>query len=264
MGRPEDGWSPVSEEPASPGVHPRRLVRNAWNTLHTVYYANAVSWRALKSGGLFVFGFFLWAGSNVLLSYQPGWTVLHYTMAYVFVLIGYGPFHHFVVIPLAIRWRRRGGFRTRAGRHLPNVGLAAFLLAVVLLGTFPVGPVTANFRSAQHGGTTDVDPSLHCLRRTESDGADRIHCRLTNTEGVGRVVVTSGGARLTAADAPPFAFTVEASDVRSVAGEREFTVVVEDESGAVARRYTRRLPMIESAPGTSVTASSEKPATASS
>ncbi|MFB6108428.1 MAG: hypothetical protein ABEJ82_06270 [Haloplanus sp.] len=231
------------------GLRLRGAVRNAWNTLHTVYYANEVSWRALKTGGLVVFGFFLWAGSNVLLSYQPGWTFLHYTMAYGFLLVGYGPFHHLVVIPLSLRLRKRGGTRSRVGKHLPNAGLAAFLVAVVVLGTFPVGPVTANFQSSQHGTAPGVSADVQCVRHPGASDGGTVHCTLSNAEGVGRVVVRSGGKRLTTVDSPPFEFTIRVSDVQSTAGQRRFRIVVEDENGAVARQYTRRVSMLETATG---------------
>jgi len=242
----------VTEQSAgSTGFGLHRAVRNAWNTVLTIYYANSLSWRALKSGGLFAFGFFLWAGSNILLSYQPGWTVLHYTMAYGFVLIGYGPFHHLVVIPLAIRLRRQGGTRTRIGKHLPNAGLAVFLVAVLVLGTFPVGPVTASFQSVRHGSSTDVNPDVHCVEQVDAAGTTAIHCRLSNVAGVGRVVAESGGTRLATDDSSPFAFTIDAAAVESVAGQREFTILVYDEHDNLARRFTRRLSMIETAGTTS-------------
>ncbi|MFB6164698.1 MAG: hypothetical protein ABEJ31_06020 [Haloarculaceae archaeon] len=233
----------------SPAGAARSAVRSGWNTLHTVYYANTVFWRALKSGGLILFGFFLWAGSNVLLSYQPGWTVLHYAMAYGFLLIGYGPFHHVVVIPLSIRWRRAGGLRTRVGRHLPNAGLAVFLAAVLVVGTFPAGPVTADFQSGSHGGVSDVDPTLHCVQYDDG-GATRVRCRLNDTAGVSRVAVRSGQAQLAADDAPPFALTFDAADVQETAGQRRFVVEVYGADGTVARRYTRRLSMLDEGPST--------------
>ena len=97
----------------------QRATRNAWLVVKTVYYANSVSWRALKSGGLLFFGFFLWAGSNVLRS-NTGWAVLDYTAAYGFIVLWYGPLHHVVVIPLALKWRRSAGLRQRVGRALPT------------------------------------------------------------------------------------------------------------------------------------------------
>lgn len=67
------------------------VVGETWSTLNTVYCPNWLSWRLLKSGTLVFFGFFLWAGSNLLYSSNPDLTFLRYLMAYGFVLVGYGP-----------------------------------------------------------------------------------------------------------------------------------------------------------------------------
>ena len=238
----------MSERSASAvSIGVRSVLRTAWNTLHTIYYANSVAWRALKSGALFLFGFFLWAGSNVVHSYEPSWGFLHYSMAYGLVLVGYGPFHHSVVIPAVIRLRRSGGIRTQIGKHLPNAGLATFLVLVVLLGTFPVGPVNADFQSSSHGGTADVNPTLHCVRYTRPASDATVHCTLTNSGNVGRVVAVSGRTRLAEDRTPPFAFNVSERDVRTNAGARRFTVEVYDARGTLARRYTRRLSMLDNA-----------------
>lgn len=108
------GEGAVGGDHRSPVQWTREAVANAWRSLKSVYYANTVSWRVLKSGALVFFGFFLWSSSNLLLSYRPGWTFLRYPMAYGFILIPYGPVHHFVVILLALRLRRRTGRSVRS------------------------------------------------------------------------------------------------------------------------------------------------------
>lgn len=225
-----------------------RLFRSGWNTLLTIYYASSPSWRVLKSGALLFFGFFLWAGSNILLSYRSDWTFLTYPMAYGFVLVFYGPFHHLAVIPLALAWRRRGGTYTRVGRRLPNAGLALFLTAVVVLGTFPAaaGPMTYDFDATLEGAGADVNPDLLCTKSTNGT-ATEIHCHLTTAEGIDTVTVESGGKRVAVDRNPPFEFTIRESDLQEVVGQKQFQVVLRDADGDVIRRYTRTLSMIEAA-----------------
>jgi len=150
----------MSEESVqSPGAWIAGSLRDAWRTMRSIYYANSLSWRFLKSGALVFLGFFLWSASNLLLSYQPAWTWLHYPMSYGFLLILYGPVHHFLVIPLAIRWRRgTSDTGTRIGRRLPTAGLALFLVAVVVLGTAPTAPVVFDFQSSLAGASADINP----------------------------------------------------------------------------------------------------------
>jgi len=230
----------VSTESGSPSQFVRSGVASAWNALRTVYYANSVSWRILKAGALVFLGFFVWAGSNILHSVQPGWNFLTYPMAYGFLLILYGPIHHVVVIPLALRWRRASGVRQSIGKRMPNGGLALFLLAVLLLGTFPAGPMAIDFASALEESGVDVAPDMHCVK---SEGGT-IHCHLSDSAGVDHVVVESGGTELVTDADPPFEFDIEESNVQTVLGERKFTVRLLDEDGGLVRRYTRRTAMI--------------------
>jgi hypothetical protein len=219
-------------------------IRNGWRTMKSVYYANSVSWRFLKSGALVFFGFFLWSAANLLLSYQSSWAWLHYPMAYGFLLILYGPFHHFVVIPVALRWRRSGGTKTKIGRRLPNGGLAVFLIAVVVLGTFPSSPMVFDFQSSLEDAGADVNPDLLCTKST--DGSEtHVHCHLTRSEGIDHVEVVSGGETLTVDRDPPFDFDVHASNMTEVTGQKQFQVVLRDENGDTIRRYSRTLSMID-------------------
>jgi hypothetical protein len=50
----------------SPAAWLVRSLRDAWRTMRSIYYANSLSWRFLKSGALVFFGFFLWSASNIL------------------------------------------------------------------------------------------------------------------------------------------------------------------------------------------------------
>ena len=230
----------MNEDSDSPIQFVRSSVTAAWNALRTVYYANSVSWRILKAGALVFLGFFVWAGANILHSVQPGWDFLTYPMAYGFLLILYGPLHHVVVIPLALRWRRSRGSRQSVGKRLPTTGLAVFFAAVLVLGTFPAGPMAIDFASALEESGVDVAPDMHCVK---SEGGT-IHCHLSDSAGVDRVVVDSGDRELTTDGEPPFEFDIEESAVQEVLGERKFTVRLLDEDGSTIRRYTRRTALI--------------------
>lgn len=229
----------------SPLAVGQRTVRNGWRMLKSVYYANSPSWRVLKTGALVFLGFFLWAGSNVLYSYNQDLWVLRYTMAYGFVLVLYGPVHHLVVLPLAIRWRRAGSdAKARLGRRLPNAMLALFLVAILVLGTFPSGAVLVDFRSTlESSGAPDISPDLLCVRGT-GENASAVHCHLTESRGIDRVVVESGSQRLAVDDDPPFEFTIRESELQEVVGEKQFTVRLLDADGDLIRQYTRRFAMI--------------------
>ncbi|NIB99319.1 hypothetical protein [Halobacterium sp. R2-5] len=214
-------------------------VGSGWRAAKTVYYANSVSWRVLKSGALLFLGFFLWAGSNVLESYVD-WGFLDYTMAYGFVVLFYGPIHHVVVIPLALRWRRSSGLRQRVGKRLPTAMLAVFLAVVLVAGTFPAGAMTVDFGSAMTAdGAPDAQPELAC---SETAGGDAVACEVTNAEGVDRVVVTTGsGTELRAVEDPPYDFTVRKDEIEATMDTKQFTVHFYDEHGDLLRRYTHRL-----------------------
>ncbi len=210
-----------------------------------VYYANSMSWRFLKSGALVFFGFFLWSVANLVVSYRPSWTVLHFVMAYGAVLIIYGPIHHLIVIPVALRWRRNADDAKRElGKHLPNAGLVLFLVVVLLVGLSPVAPVKIDVSGELPGTGIDVNPDLACVKATADDGGTVIHCHLTRSEGIDRVQVESGGRTLLTDDEPPFDFTLAANELSEVVGQRQFQVLLLDENGRTIRRYTRTLSMI--------------------
>lgn len=223
------------------------VIGSTWSTIKTVYWANSLSWRFLKSGALVFFGFFLWMGGNLILSYQSNWTWLYYAMAYGFVLVPYGPFHHAVIIPLAVRFRKQG--RPTLGKRLPNVSLAVFLTIVVVLGTFPAaaGPMVFDFGSALEDTTgTDINPDLLCTK-SSSGGEQIVHCHLTTSEGIDHVDIQSGGERIEADREPPFDFTISSRNLTEVTGQKQFQVILRDSDGNMIRRYIRTLSMIEEA-----------------
>ena len=229
-----------SSEPGSPITWMRDAVTGAWRDLKSVYYANTTIWRLLKSATLLFFGFFLWTGANLLLSYRADWEFLYYVMAYGFVLLLWGPLTHLVVVPLVIRMRRSS--TGRIGRYIARHGsvtnLSIFLAIVLVLGTFPLGVMTFEFQLTGGAGN-DVNPQLQCTK-----SAGTVHCHLSESSGIDRVVVTSGDQELEAVSEPPFHFDIDVDEVGEVRGDKQFLVVLQDENGDTLRRYSRRVELI--------------------
>ena len=228
--------------PGSPLQWLRRVLRSAWNDLLSVYYANTLVWRALKSATLLFLGFFCWSGANLLLSYRPDWGWLYVVMAYGFALLLWGPLTHLLIVPLVIRLRRSGaaGPLRVIARHGSKINLSVFLVIVLVLAAFPPGVMTFEFQvPTGGGGGADVNPDLLCTR-----SGDVIHCHLTESRGIDRVVVTSGGETLQTVDEPPYDFDVAVGDLETVNGDRQFAVELLDEDGNTVRRYIRRADLI--------------------
>lgn len=232
-------------DPGSPSQWLRRTVRRAWNDFRSVYYANTLIWRVFKSGALLFLGLFCWSGANLLLSYRPDWGFLWFVMAYGFLLLFWGPFTHFVVVPFVIRMRRRGqrGPVSRfVTRHGSKANLTVFFVLVLLLGTYPIGPMAFEFQlPAGSGSGGDVDPDLQCTK-----SADVVHCHLSDSRGIDHVVVTSGGETVEVIDEPPFDFDVRISEIESVRGDRQFEVELRDADDRLLRRYVR---VVDTIPG---------------
>lgn len=217
-----------------------RVCRQAWRDALSVYYANTPIWRWLKSGALVMLGLFTWAGGNLLLSYQTGWTWLSYLIAYGFALVFWGPFTHFVIVPLAIRLRRTAEHpvaRTVANQA-SKLNLSVFFAIVVVLGALPFGPMMLDFQGAVGGdGSPDVSASLEC-----DVGDEEVYCQLSETDGVDHVVVTSGDRQLEVVEAEPFEFTLATDDLEDVVGQKQFTVELRDEEGQPLQRFVRTVP----------------------
>ncbi|MCU4741309.1 hypothetical protein [Natronoglomus mannanivorans] len=233
-------------EPAreSPLAYPRRVCRQAWRDTLSVYYANTPIWRFLKSSGLLVLGLFCWSASSLLLSYRPDWTILWYVAAYGFALILWGPLTHFVIVPLVIRLRRTAEHPVTRGlsRHASKLNLTVFFTIVILLGTFPIAPMTLEFQP-DFGSDSgpDVDATLEC---TKSTADDLVRCQISSADGVDHVVVSSAGTELQTVDEPPFEFELHTEDLEEVVGQKQFTVEVRDAEGDKLRQFTRNLDAI--------------------
>ena len=122
--------------------------------------------------------------------------------------------------------------------------LAVFLVAVLVLGTFPTGAVLVDFRATlESGGAPDVSSDLLCVKGRHGDGVD-IHLP-SHRVGGDRPRGRHERARTLLVDEdPPFEFTVREDDLNEVVGEKQFTVRLLDDDGTLIRQYTRRLAMI--------------------
>lgn len=211
------------------------VVRQAWRDMLSIYYANTPIWRLLKSGALAFLGIFLWAGGNLFRSYLPGSTLLNYVIAYGVLVFFYGPFTHLVVVPLVIRWRKKQGFLNKIARRLSKINLTFFIILVIILGAYAPGFIFLNFDVASGG--SDIDPELSCV-----DGGEVIECELTETEGIGQVVVTSGEETLVVVEEPPYEFEVSKDEMVEAVGQKSYVVEVRDEDGEMQRRFSRSAP----------------------
>ena len=214
-------------------------VGQMWRDLLSVYYANTPVWRWLKSGALVFLGFFLWMGGSVLLSVKPGWTFLHYAMAYGFLLIAWGPFTHFVVVPLTIRLRRTAEHpipRTFA-RNSGKINLAIFFTLVAIFGTITPGIMLLDFSPGAGGdGSPEVRGEVVC------DVDSVITCRVENASGIDHVVATSGGEEVARADGPPFEMEIQRDELAETRTGKQFRIEFRDENGETIRRFVRTVP----------------------
>jgi len=218
------------------------VLGQVWRDIRSVYYANTPAWRWLKSAALVFLGFFAWMGGLALLSVEPGWTFLHYVMAYGMLVIIWGPFTHFVVVPLTIRLRRTAdtSLEQAVSRHSGKINLTVFFALVVVLGTLAPSFLVLDFSASLPGdGNGDggtVSGELVC-----ETGAETISCRVEDPQGIGRVVALSGEETIATAENPPFRFEVEPDEVTETRAGEEFVVEFQDENGATLRRLVERV-----------------------
>jgi hypothetical protein len=217
----------------------RWYIGQMWRDLLSVYYANTPVWRWLKSGALVFLGFFLWMGGSVLLSVKPEWTFLHYGMAYGFLLIVWGPFTHFVVVPLAIRLRRTADHPVARtfSRNSGKINLAIFFTLVAIFGTFTPGIMLLDFSPVADGdGGAEVRGELVC------DTNEVITCHVENASGIDHVVATSNGEVIATAEHPPFEVQIDRDDLSETRTGKEFRIEYRDENGETIRRFVRSVP----------------------
>ncbi|WP_058366328.1 hypothetical protein [Haloparvum sedimenti] len=227
---------------SSPVASLRRVVRQLWRDLLSVYYANTPAWRWLKSGTLVVFGFFCWTGSSVLLSYRPGWGFLTYAMAYGFLLIVWGPLTHLGVVPAAIRLRRTAEHPVARflARQASKLNLSVFLTLVLLAGTVTPGVMMFEYASPLADGG-DAAPDAGADVVCEDEG-DLVACHLEAVRGADRVVVTTGGEELVTLSEPPYEFELRKAELADGATGKQFVVELRDAEGETLRRYVQTVP----------------------
>lgn len=216
----------------------RWYVGQMWRDMLSVYYANTPVWRWLKSGALVFLGFFLWMGGSVLLSVKPEWAFLYYVMAYGFLLIAWGPFTHFVVVPLTIRLRRAAEHpvvRTFS-RNSGKINLAIFFTLVAIFGTIAPGIMLLDFSPTAGGdGSAEVSGELVC------DTNEVITCHVENATGIDHVVATSNGEVIGTAEEPPFEVEINRNELSETRTGKEFRIEYRDENGETIRRFVQRV-----------------------
>lgn len=220
-----------------------------WDILRTVYWYNSLPWRLLKSGALIVFGFFCLSGGNLLLSFKPDWTFLHYLIAYGFLLIIYGPIHHLVVIPVSLKLAHSSWGQTlRINKRGPFWTLILFFVAVGIFGTYPLDVMTFEFSAPQLTTSHDINPKVTCYADTDTEAKKVIRCSLPAEEGIGYVEVENKGEVVLTDKEPPYEFSIDVADLEEVVGQKNFHVVLRTEDGQMIRRYVRSASMIEPKP----------------
>lgn len=208
----------------------RRQSRQLWRDLLSVYYANTPTWRWLKSGTLFFFGFFLWTGASVVLSIRPEWGILTYVMAYGFLLIVWGPLTHLVVVPLTIRLRRttEHPLARSFSRNSGKINLTIFFALVLVFGAFTPSIMLLEFSPGLLGDdNTGFSGDLVCDTTGEV-----IDCHVANSAGIDHVTVESGGEELLRVDDPPFEMAFDRAELHETRTGKEFRVVYRDADGS--------------------------------
>ena len=226
----------VNKPPNVEGGWPtlRWMLGQMWRDLLSVYYANSMIWRWLKSGALLFLGFCVWAGASVVLSVQPSWTFLYFVMAYGFLLILWGPLTHFLLVPGVLRLRRTASHPVSrlVARHGGKINLSIFFLLVVLLAMYPPGAMMLEFAPP---ALEDNEPrSGAWLCDEPADG--EITCQVHEPSGIDHVIVRSDGEEIARADDPPFKVTLSTD---ALADDGRYVVEYRDAGGDLLRRFTR-------------------------
>ena len=208
-----------------------------WRDLLSVYYANTPIWRWLKSAALVFLGFFAWMSGAVLLSVRPEWTFLHYVMAYGFLLLFWGPFTHFVVVPVAIRMRRTGKhpLARTFSRNSGKINLTIFFALVIVFGTLTPAIMMFEFAPIfDVGDDESVRGDLVC-----EVGDEVVSCHVEGAQAIDHVVVTSGGEVVATADEPPFAVEIRRDELEETRTGKVFAVDYRNADGETIRRHVR-------------------------
>ena len=215
----------------------RKLIRQFWRDVVSIYYANTPTWRWLKSGALVFLGFFAWMAGSVLLSVEPSWGVLTYVMAYGFLLLVWGPFTHLAVVPLTIRLRRTANHPAARwfSKNSGKVNLTIFFSLVIVFGTITPSIMMLEFSPSFSGDeAADFSGELVC-----NTGEEVVTCHIENVDGVDTIEVRSGGQTLMTIDSEPYEFELQRSEIAETRSGKEFRVIFYDGDGTVLNRQVR-------------------------
>ncbi len=220
-------------------------LKSLWLAYKALYYASTPSWRFMKSGALFLFGFFCWSAGNLLLSYEPSWTWVQFIAAYGFLVIIWGPTTHLLLVPIVTPYMRRC-FDSNPGKwlakHLSLVNFLVFMVHVILFGLYPPEHVLFEFGTiASSNPEVDVNPTLDCGRNRD---AARLTCTVSPGDGIGRLEIETAGKPLSRLDEAPWTFTLREQDLARVVGQQQFEVLVMTPGGNVIRSYTKYVATI--------------------
>lgn len=208
----------------------------AWKDLKSVYYANTLVWRWLKSGALVFLGFCVWAGAAVVLSVRPEWSILHLVMAYGFLLVFWGPLTHFLIVPLVIRLRRTATnpHVRRIVRHGGKINLTIFFTIVVILAVIQPGFMLLEFSPLQDDPSPEVEGTLSC----EASTGDLYSCEITDGSGFDHAVMIADGDVIDRADDPPYRLEVRQSEVEATT----VRIQLRSQDESPLRTYVESLP----------------------
>jgi hypothetical protein len=235
--------NPHRHRPAQRKKH--GALKSLWLAYKAIYYASTPSWRFMKSGALFLFGFFCWSAGNLLLSYEPSWTWVQFIAAYGFLVIIWGPVTHLLLVPIVTPFLRRH-FRWNPAKwmskHLSLLNFLIFLVHVILFGLYPPDHVLFEFGSiAREHPTVDVNPTLDCSR---DRSAALLSCTVTPADGIGRLEIETAGEPLLQLAEAPWSFTLQEQDLVRVVGQQQFEVLVMTPDSSVIRSFTKYVATI--------------------
>jgi len=216
-----------------------------WLAYKAIYYASTPSWRFMKSGALFLFGFFCWSAGNLLLSYEPSWTWVQFIASYGFLVIIWGPVTHLILVPIVTPYMRRC-FHSNPGKwlakHLSLVNFLVFMVHVILFGLYPPDHVLFEFGTiARENPAVDVNPTLTCNRDRD---AARLTCTVRPADGIGRLDIETAGEPIRRLDEAPWTFTLQEQQLARVVGQQQFEVLVMTPDGDVIRSFTKYVATI--------------------
>lgn len=214
----------------------RRVIKQSWRDMLSIYYANTAIWRWLKSGALLFLGFGLWAGGSAVHS-VTGWRPVLYVMAYGFLLIFWGPFTHMLLIPFTIRLRRSAETKPARmfSRNSGKINLSLFFACVIILATFAPGLMLLDFSPSIDSGGDEIRGEPVC-----EAGPETVSCEIAEPQGIDRVVVVSADETIRVIKDEPFSFELSTDELEETESGHRFVIEYRDSEGNTLRRFVQR------------------------